>query len=88
MADDEPNTTNPPVDVQLSEEALERLAALVASTLAAAQPQPTASVNAQNQAHLVLNDGRRTLATVPKPTKPKPYTGAIDADACLNFIDN
>lgn len=88
MADDEPNTTNPPIDVQLSEEALARLAALIASTLAAAQPQPTASLNAQDQAHLVLNDDRRTLATVLKPTKPKPYTGAIDADACLNFIDN
>lgn len=28
------------------------------------------------------------MATVLKPSRPKPYTGAIDADACLNFIDN
>ncbi|KAF9176373.1 hypothetical protein BGZ51_000829 [Haplosporangium sp. Z 767] len=33
-------------------------------------------------------DLTRTLATVLKPQKPEPYEGAIDADACLNFIDN
>jgi len=30
----------------------------------------------------------QTLATVIKPRKPDPYTGAIDAEECLNFIDN
>lgn len=88
MSDQEPNTTNPSTEFHLSEEALARLAALVARTLATAQTLPNASMNAQDQARLVRNDEARTLATVLKPTKPKPYTGAIDADACLNFIDN
>lgn len=35
-----------------------------------------------------LNDHLRTVAAVLKPTKPKPYEGAIDAVACLNFIEN
>ncbi|KAG0342355.1 hypothetical protein BG000_005158 [Podila horticola] len=28
------------------------------------------------------------FAAVLKPAKPEPYTGLIDADACLNFVDN
>lgn len=35
-----------------------------------------------------FNDNLRTVAAVLKPTKPKPYEGAIDAVACLNFIEN
>jgi hypothetical protein len=35
-----------------------------------------------------FNDNMRTVAAVLKPTKPKPYDGAIDAVACLNFIEN
>ena len=34
------------------------------------------------------NDRVRTLASVLKPQKPKPYEGAIDAIACLNFIES
>lgn len=33
-------------------------------------------------------DLARTLAQVLKPQRPAPYSGAIDADACINFIDN
>jgi hypothetical protein len=33
-------------------------------------------------------DLTRTLATVLKPQKPEPYEGAIDAEACFNFIEN
>ncbi|KAF8915792.1 hypothetical protein BGZ58_005407 [Dissophora ornata] len=36
-------------------------------------------------AHLDLT---RTLASVLKPQKPEPYEGAINADACCNFIEN
>lgn len=75
-------------DLHLSDEVLARINTHVANAVAAAQPQPTSSLNAHDQARLVRNDEARTLATVLKPTKPKPYTGAIDADACLNFIDN
>jgi hypothetical protein len=34
------------------------------------------------------NDRVRTLASVLKPQKPSPYEGAIDAIACLNFIES
>lgn len=34
------------------------------------------------------NDRLRTIASVLKPQKPTPYDGAIDAIACLNFIDS
>jgi len=30
----------------------------------------------------------QSLATVIKPRKPDPYSGAIDAEECLNFIEN
>ncbi|KAG0247722.1 hypothetical protein BG011_001019, partial [Mortierella polycephala] len=33
-------------------------------------------------------DLTRTLATVLKPQKPEPYEGAIDTEACFNFIEN
>ena len=33
-------------------------------------------------------DLARTLAQVLKPQRPPPYSGEIDADACINFIDN
>lgn len=29
-----------------------------------------------------------SLAAVLKPTKPEPHTGLIDANACLNFVEN
>ena len=34
------------------------------------------------------NDNARALAQVLKPPKPEPYTGAMDADLCLNFIES
>lgn len=34
------------------------------------------------------NDTARTLAYVFKPQKPDPYTGTIDAEECLNFMDS
>ena len=34
------------------------------------------------------NDTARTLAYVLKPQKPDPYTGIIDAEECLNFVDS
>lgn len=30
----------------------------------------------------------RTLASVLKPQKPEPYTGIVDAETCLNFVDS
>lgn len=47
----------------------------------------TTQTKATNE-RLAANDEARTLATVLKPTKPKPYHGEIDAVACLNFIEN
>lgn len=34
------------------------------------------------------NDNLRTVAAILKPPKPKPYTGAVDAVECLNFLEN
>jgi hypothetical protein len=34
------------------------------------------------------NDLARTLAVVLKPQKPEPYSGTIDAEAALNFVDS
>lgn len=34
------------------------------------------------------NDLARTLASVLKPQKPEPYSGVIDAEAALNFLDS
>ncbi|KAF9103311.1 hypothetical protein BGX30_009166, partial [Mortierella sp. GBA39] len=34
------------------------------------------------------SDLARTLAQALKPQRPSPYSGEIDADACINFIDN
>ncbi|CAO3567004.1 unnamed protein product [Mortierella alpina] len=86
-----PNLEVPPGHLELSEATLRRITEHVTRAMSAAnQPtsQATSSMTAQDQARLVRNDEARTLATVLKPSKPKPYTGAIDADACLNFIDN
>ncbi|KAF8942887.1 hypothetical protein BGZ46_006637, partial [Entomortierella lignicola] len=33
-------------------------------------------------------DIAKTLAVIVKPSKPEPYAGAIDAEACLNFLEN
>ncbi|KAF8908300.1 hypothetical protein BGZ58_006112, partial [Dissophora ornata] len=43
---------------------------------------------AQAEKQAEARDVARTLATVLKPAKPDAYDGAIDADACLNFLDN
>jgi hypothetical protein len=83
-----PNLNDPPGNLELSEATLNRITQHVTRAISAANQQTTTSMNAQDQARLVRNDEARTLATVLKPSKPKPYTGAIDADACLNFIDN
>ncbi|KAF8900950.1 hypothetical protein BGZ58_006804, partial [Dissophora ornata] len=43
---------------------------------------------AQAEKQAEARDVARTLATVLKPAKPDAYDGAIDADACLNFLGN
>ena len=86
-----PNREVPPGHLELSEATLKRITEHVTRAISSATQQTsqaTTSMTAQDQAGLVRNDEARTLATVLKPSKPKPYTGAIDADACLNFIDN
>lgn len=48
--------------------------------MSSVNPNPTLS--AQD------TDTLRTLAYVLKPTAPRAYTGSIDAEACLNFLDS
>jgi hypothetical protein len=49
----------------------------------------TGSTSADNaNANAWQNDNARTIAHVLKPPKPEPYTGAMDADLCLNFVDS
>jgi hypothetical protein len=63
--------------------------ALTAAVRTAEAQSAAAVTAAQAQtAQRDFNDNMRTVAAVLKPTKPKPYTGAIDAVACLNFIEN
>ncbi|KAG0008476.1 hypothetical protein BGZ81_004054, partial [Podila clonocystis] len=62
--------------------------AVVDTIRAASTPLPGSSSGNATQEALLHNDLARTLAVVLKPAKPEPYTGLIDADACLNFIDN
>jgi hypothetical protein len=66
-------------DLGLSQEARTSIAGAFTNALAASQTQ-----SAQRD----FNDNMRTVAAVLKPTKPKPYEGAVDAVACLNFIEN
>ncbi|KAG0261755.1 hypothetical protein BG011_000719 [Mortierella polycephala] len=70
-------------NLELEEDAVSAVTSAFAQAL---QSQPADTTLAQERA--AANDEARTLATVLKPTKPKPYHGAIDAVACLNFIEN
>ncbi|KAF8927437.1 hypothetical protein BGZ47_002158, partial [Haplosporangium gracile] len=51
--------------------------------LATPPPVPT-----QLEQEAASRDLARTLHKILKPQTPSPYAGAIDADACHNFIDN
>ena len=73
------------------------VALTAAQAAAAAQnpaPVPTllsASAAARPSEREIAADRRdlaRTLNQVLKPQRPEPYAGEVDADACLNFIDN
>ncbi|KAG0194979.1 hypothetical protein BGX28_002683, partial [Mortierella sp. GBA30] len=56
-----------------------------AASMATPAPNPGASqreIDAENR------DVARTIHKIIKPTPPVTYHGEVDADACLNFIDN
>ena len=72
----------------ISAELRTSITAAVDTIRAAGATLPAASSSMDMQAALLRNDDARTFAAVLKPAKPEPYTGLIDADACLNFIDN
>ncbi|KAF9303202.1 hypothetical protein BG003_002131 [Podila horticola] len=67
---------------------LDPITAAVQSVRAAGTPLPATSSTTTVQDNLLRNDEIRTVAAVLKPAKTEPYTGLIDADACLNFVDN
>lgn len=66
----------------LGDEAKRRIDTLLAS-LSPLPPGPT-----QLEQEAASRDLARTLHKILKPQTPSPYAGAIDADACHNFIDN
>ncbi|KAG0272930.1 hypothetical protein BGZ96_005102, partial [Linnemannia gamsii] len=49
---------------------------------------PAAPTPSERELEADRRDLARTLAQVLKPQRPTAYSGAIDADACINFIDN
>lgn len=49
---------------------------------------PAAPTLSERELEADRRDLARTLAQVLKPQRPTAYSGAIDADACINFIDN
>lgn len=51
-------------------------------------PTPAMAEPSERELEADRRDLARTLAQVLKPQRPSPYSGAIDADACINFIDN
>ncbi|KAG0352575.1 hypothetical protein BGX24_007519, partial [Mortierella sp. AD032] len=53
------------------------------TTTTSAPAEPTA-----RELEAERRDVVRTLTQVLKPQRPAPYSGEIDADACINFIDN
>lgn len=54
--------------------------------LASLTPLPPGPTLLEREA--AFRDKTRTLHKILKPQTPSPYAGAIDADACHNFIDN
>jgi hypothetical protein len=68
----------------LSEDAQARINTLLASL--ADLPPPPGPTQLEREA--AYRDVARTLHKILKPQTPSPYAGAIDADACHNFIDN
>jgi hypothetical protein len=67
-----------------------RQAALRNLFTAISVPAPTPAMTEPSERELEADrrDLARTLAQVLKPQRPSPYSGEIDADACINFIDN
>lgn len=61
--------------------------AAIASATAAAVDAATASIHGSREAEREFRDIAKTIATVIKPSKPKPFQGNIDAEECLNFLD-
>ena len=51
-------------------------------------PIPATTEPSEREMEADRRDLARTLAQVLKPQRPSPYSGEIDADACINFIDN
>ncbi|HST79388.1 MAG TPA: hypothetical protein VLN58_12940 [Verrucomicrobiae bacterium] len=51
-------------------------------------PTPVTPELSEREMEADRRDLARTLAQVLKPQRPAPYSGEIDADACINFIDN
>jgi len=74
--------------LNLTTDQLGPITAAIQTVRTAGTPLPAASSVSTVQEAFLRNDDARTLAAVLKPAKPEPYTGLIDADACLNFIDN
>src|SRR4051794_41536506 len=66
----------------LDDEAKGRIDTLLANLATAASIPTLLEQEAANR------DVARTLHKILKPQTPLPYAGAIDADACHNFIDN
>jgi hypothetical protein len=65
--------------------------ALTAAQEAATTVQDSAPAPVQLSERDLEADRRdlaRTLNQILKPQRPEPYAGEVDADACLNFIDN
>ncbi|KAF9368821.1 hypothetical protein BGX21_006316 [Mortierella sp. AD011] len=59
------------------------------AAVAAANAATSAAANATNATTLAAhNDNIRTMTAVLKPTKPTPFDGKIDAEACLNFLED
>jgi hypothetical protein len=54
--------------------------------LASLAPLPAGPTQLEQEA--ANRDVARTLHKILRPQQPSPYAGAIDADACHNFIDN
>lgn len=68
----------------LNENDQARINTLLASLTA--PPPPPAPTQLEQEA--ASRDVARTLHKILKPQTPSPYAGAINADACHNFIDN
>ncbi|KAG0205410.1 hypothetical protein BGX28_002981 [Mortierella sp. GBA30] len=76
--------TNAMAELSLTPEQQQHLLNALKQVVETQQP----AQNDELQQRAAANDEARTLAAVLKPARIKPYEGAIDADLCLNFIDN